>query len=556
LAEETVPGGPGGPIAADPATTGGLIALALQHAGLGPIFTLNGGHIWGLYLGAQELGLPLIDVRHEQTAGFAAEGWAKVTRKCGVAALTAGPGVTNAVSAMAAARQNDSPVLFLGGRAPQARWGMGSLQELDHLPVVTSLVKTAGTVLAAGDAYRATAEAVRTALSGRTGPTFVDVPLDVFLQVEEPPEATERLVVDPGGPPDPDQVRRVVGLLGEARRPAMVAGTGVWWARAEQELVSLAETAGLPAVLNGMARGMLPPGHPLFASRARAVALGEADLVLVVGAPLDFRLNFGQPPLISEQARLVYVDVDARQKHRAAAAALFGDLRAALRELTEAARDVPHREDWISRVSEANAAAAARDGELAAAGGSPVHPGRLVAEVGRFLDPDAIVVGDGGDFVSFAGRLLHRDRPGLWIDEGPYGCLGSGPGYALAAKLAHPDRQVLLLSGDGAFGFSAMEFDTLVRHRVPVVSVIGNNGIWALEKHTMERLLGTALLADLAPGTRYDQVVGALGGHGELVERPEEVSPALERAFRSGLPACVNVVCDPRAEYPRSSVLT
>jgi acetolactate synthase-1/2/3 large subunit len=179
-----------------------------------------------------------------------------------------------------------------------------------------------------------------------------------------------------------------------------------------------------------------------------------------------------------------------------------------------------------------------------------------VAEVGRFLDPDAIVVGDGGDFVSFAGRLLQRDRPGLWIDGGPYGCLGSGPGYALAAKLAHPDRQVLLLSGDGAFGFSAMEFDTLVRHRVPVVSVIGNNGIWALEKHTMERLLGTALLADLAPGTRYDQVVGALGGYGELVERPEEVGPALSRAFRSGLPACVNVICDPKAEYPRSSVLT
>ncbi len=540
----------------DPATTGSLIALALRDAGLGPIFTLNGGHVWGLYLGAEELGIPMIDVRHEQTAGFAAEGWAKVTRKCGVAALTAGPGVTNAVSAMAAAHQNESPILFLGGRAPMARWGMGSLQELDHLPVVSSLVKTARTVQAAADAYRATGEAVRAALNGRTGPTFIDVPLDVFLGSEEPPEATEHLVIDPGGPPDPDLVRKVARLLGEARRPAIVAGTSVWWAHAEQELVNLAETAGLPVVLNGMARGMLAPGHPLFASRARTTALAEADLLLVIGAPLDFRLNFGQPPLISEEARLVYVDVDARLKHRAAEAELFGDLRAALRELAEAVRDVPRREDWISRVAEANTAAVARDRELAAAGGAPVHPGRLVAEVGRFLDPDAIVVGDGGDFVSFAGRLLHRDRPGLWIDGGPYGCLGSGPGYALAAKLAHPDRQVLLLSGDGAFGFSAMEFDTLVRHRVPVVSVVGNNGIWALEKHTMERMLGTSLLADLAPRTRYDQVVEALGGYGELVDRPEEVGPALERAFRSGLPACVNVICDPKAEYPRSSVLT
>jgi acetolactate synthase-1/2/3 large subunit len=184
-----------------------------------------------------------------------------------------------------------------------------------------------------------------------------------------------------------------------------------------------------------------------------------------------------------------------------------------------------------------------------------VHPARLVAEVERFCDEDAIVVGDGGDFVSFAGRLLHRRRPGLWIDGGPYGCLGSGPGYALAAKLAHPDRQVVLLSGDGAFGFSAMEFDTLVRHRLPVVCVVGNNGIWALEKHPMERLLGTSILTDLAPGTRYDRVVEALGGHGELVERPEDIGPALDRAFRSGLPACVNVLCDPAAEYPRSSVL-
>jgi acetolactate synthase I/II/III large subunit len=541
---------------ADTAPTGELLALALERAETGPIFTLNGGHIWGLYLGAAARGLRMIDTRHEQTAGFAAEGWAKVTRRCGVAAVTAGPGVTNALSAVAAARQNDSPVLLIGGRAPIARWGMGSLQELDHLSLVQSLTKSAATVPDADQAYRMTAEAVRAALGQRSGPTFVDVPVDVFLQSGEVPEATEHLVPDPGPPPDPDQVRRVAALLRAAERPAMVAGGSVWWAGAEQELLRLAETVGTPVVLNGMARGMLPPGHPLFASRARGTALGEADLVLVVGVPLDFRLNFGQPPLIAEGAQIVYVDVDDFRKHRPAAAALLGDLRAALARLAEEARDTPRREDWIARVAEANGAAQARDAELAAAGGSPVHPGRLVAEVDRFCDADAILVGDGGDFVSFAGRLLHRERPGLWIDGGPYGCLGSGPGYALAAKLAHRDRQVVLLSGDGAFGFSAMEFDTLVRHRVAVVCVIGNNGIWALEKHPMQRMLGTSLLADLAPGTRYDRVVEALGGHGELVERPEQIGPALERAFRSGLPACINVLCDPDAEYPRSSVLT
>src|SRR6266536_3353219 len=542
---------------ADAVPAGDLIAQALRDLDAGPIFTLNGGHIWGIYLGAERAGLRTMDVRHEQTAGFAAEGWARVTRRCGVAAVTAGPGVTNAMSAIAAARQNDSPVLFLAGRAPVSRWGMGSLQELDHLPLVESITKSAATVEAAEVAYDATAEAVRLALSRRTGPTFLDVPLDVFLRPGDG-SAGAAPAVDRGPEPDPDELRRVAGLLRASRRPVAVAGSSVWWTHAEEDLVRLAEAARVPVVLNGMARGMLPPDHGLFASRARGTALGEADLVLVVGVPLDFRLNFGRPPVVREDARIVYVDVDDFRKHRPAAGALYGDLRAALAGLAGAAGAVgapTGREAWVERVVAAGRDAEARDAELAAAGGSPVHPARLVAEVDRFCDPDAILVGDGGDFVSFAGRLVHRRRPGLWLDGGPYGCLGSGPGYAMAAKLAHPDRQVVLLAGDGAFGFSGMEFEALVRHRVPVVCVIGNNGIWALEKHPMVRLLGTSMLADLTPGTRYDRVVEALGGHGELVERPEDVGPALDRAFRAGVPACVNVLCDPDAEYPRSSVL-
>jgi acetolactate synthase-1/2/3 large subunit len=534
---------------------GELMARALREAAAAPIFTLNGGHIWGLYLGAEREGLRLVDVRHEQTAGFAAEGWARVTRSAGVAAVTAGPGVTNAMSALAAARQNDSPVLLLAGRAPASRWGMGSLQELDHLPLVATLTKSAVTVQSAGDAHAATAEALGTARSRRTGPVFVDAPVDVFLGSAEEPAGSAPVAPDPGPPPDPDEVQRVVDLLRQAERPAVVAGGSVWWACAEAELVRFAEAADAPVVLNGMARGMLPPDHRLFASRARATALGEADLVLVIGVPLDFRLGFGQPPLIAEDARLVYVDVDDLRKHRPPAAALYGDLRAALAALAEAARDLPGRTAWVERVGERTRAAQAADAELAASDGSPVHPARLVVEVERLCDPDAILVGDGGDFVSFAGRLVHRRRPGLWLDGGPYGCLGSGPGYAMGVKLAHPDRQVVLLSGDGAFGFSAMEFEALVRHRLPVVCVIGNNGIWALEKHPMQQMLGTSILADLAPGIRYDRVVEALGGHGELVERPADIRPALERAFRAGVPACVNVLCDPEAEYPRSSML-
>jgi acetolactate synthase-1/2/3 large subunit len=304
-----------------------------------------------------------------------------------------------------------------------------------------------------------------------------------------------------------------------------------------------------------MARGMLPPGHPFFFPRARGPALGEADLILVVGVPLDFRLNFGRAPVFADDARLVVIDVDAHRKHRAAEVSMYGDLRAALAALGQAAAGIPEKRPWLEHLRASEAGSRARDATMTQSESSPVHPARLIAEVDRFCDPDAIYVGDGGDFVSFAGRLIERPAPGLWIDPGPFGSLGSGPAYAMAAKLAHPDRQVILLSGDGAFGFSAMEFDTMVRHRIPVVCVVGNNGIWALEKHPMESLLGMSVASDLAPRTRYDKVVEALGGYGEMVDRPEQIRPALERAFASGLPACVNVICDPKAEYPRSSVL-
>jgi len=540
---------------AEAGNTGELIVLALKAAGTSHLFTLNGAHIWPLYTGSVEHGIEIVDTRHEQTAAFAAEGWSKVTRQCGVAAVTAGPGITNSVSAIAAAQSNDSPLLVIGGRAPAARWGMGSLQELDHPPIVRSITKRATTLESAAEAYGATVDALATALTPRTGPVFFDVPFDTFFSVEDFPADRARPEPGRGAPPDPDEVKKVVGLIREAKRPAVIAGSGTWWGHAETALRRFAEAADLPVYTNGLARGMLAPDHRLFRSRSRSAGLGGADLVFVVGVPLDFRLNWGQAPVLDDDARIVYVDVDDYRKHRAPAAALYGDVAAALDALAEACRDAPRHPEWLEELAGKEAAARERDRPLFESDSTPVHPARLVAEVGAFLDPDAIVVGDGGDFVSFAGRYLERPGPGQFIDPGPFGCLGSGPGYALAAKLANPDKQVVLLSGDGAFGFSGMEFDTLVRHRVPIVCVVGNNGIWATEKHPMLNALGTAIATDLLPGTHYDKVVEALGGHGELVERPEDIRPALERAARSGLPACVNVLCDPSAEYPRSSVL-
>jgi len=539
----------------DSANAGELIALALKRAGVSHLFTLNGGHIWSILVGAQEQGLRIIDVRHEQSAAFAAEGWAKVTRQCGVASVTAGPGVTNSTSALAQAQSGDSPMFVIGGRAPVARWGMGSLQEMDHVQVVQSITKKALTLGSAEEAYSTTADCVRTALSRRTGPVFMDVPLDVLFGAADLPEATEHLTPDPGPLPDPDEVKKIARLLREADRPAVIAGAGVWWAHAEDDVKRLIEGAHLPLNVNGMARGVLPGGHPLFFPRARGKTLGEADLVLVIGAQLDFRLNWGQPPVFAQDAKLVYLDVDDFRKHRPAEGALYGDLRASVAALATAGDGLPERLQWLAHLRESEAAARAVDASMTRSDSSPVHPARLIAEVDRYADHDAIFVGDGGDFVSFAGRLIERPKPGLWVDPGPFGCLGSGPAYAMAAKLAFPQRQVILLAGDGALGFSAMEFDTMVRHHIPVVCVVGNNGIWALEKHPMLNMLGLSVAADLAPRTRYDKVVEALGGYGEMVDRPDQIRPAVDRAFKSGLPACINVICDPEAEYPRSSVL-
>lgn len=534
---------------------GRLVASRLAAHGATTMFTLSGGHLFSIYDGVKAEGLRLIDVRHEQTAAFAAEGWAKVTRTPGIAALTAGPGVTNGMSAMGSAFVNRSPMVVLGGRAPHFRWGQGSLQEIDHLPFVSPLTRFAHTVSGPEDIQTSIDAAWSAALGVPGGPAFVDFSLDhVFMEaapLPDPPVPAPAQL-----PVDGDDLQRAIDLLRGAERPVVMAGTDLYWARGEVQLVRFAEALGAPVFTNGQARGCIPADHELAFSRVRSRALKEADVALVVGVPMDFRLGFGGS--FGEDTAIITLQrapFDA-QPPRRADVELVGDVGAALAALASGVTGAPGTS--AERLAELRAAEdeakAAQLGDLTSEQ-SPIHPMRIYGELMNVLGRDAIVICDGGDFASYAGQVVDRYEPGTWLDPGPFGCLGAGPGYALAAKLAHPDREVVVLYGDGAFGFSAIEYDTLVRHGVHVVGVMGNNGIWALEKHPMEFLYGYAVAADLQPETRYDQLVEALGGRGEFVKDAGEIRPALERALGQGGPALVNIATDPETKYPRKANL-
>jgi thiamine pyrophosphate-dependent acetolactate synthase large subunit-like protein len=536
---------------------GRLVAARLRAHGVSHLFTLSGGHLFSIYDGCKEEGIAIVDTRHEQSATFAAEGWAKATRTPGVCALTAGPGVTNGMSALASAFQNNSPLLALGGRAPAFRWGQGSLQEIDHVPFVAPVTKFARTAATTAEIAGLMDEALRSTLEAPTGPAFVDFPLDQVFMEAEGATAEHADLPDPReqAPADGTQIERAAELLRAAERPVVMAGTGLYWAHGEGPLQDLCEELQVPVFLNGLARGCVPADHPMFFSRARGTALKGADVALVVGVPMDFRLGFGGA--FGDETQIIAIgSAPPPNPHpRQPAVELIGGVAATLAALREGAAAGPDRSAWTTELREVeNEKRAAEQADLRDER-APLHPLRVYNELSQVLDRDAVVIGDGGDFVSYAGRVIDTYEPGCWMDPGPYGCLGSGPGYAMAAKLARPEAQVCLLLGDGAFGFSGMEFDTFVRHGLPIVAVMGNNGIWALEKHPMEFLYGYSVAAELQPGCRYDLVVEALGGHGELVERPDELRPALERAFSAGKPALVNVLTDPSVAYPRRANL-
>ena len=538
---------------------GWLVAKILKKEGVEVVFTLSGGHIAAIYDGCMREGIRVVDTRHEQAAVHAAEGWAKSTRTPGVALLTAGPGVTDGVTGVANAYLAGSPILVIGGAAPLGFWDRGALQEMGQIDLLRPITKWARTVHETSRLAEYTAMAFRQMLSGKPGPAFLEMPMDVLNNFVD----TDTFF-DPGEPanyrssgrifPDPELVHKAAELLEHAKRPVIMAGTAVWWCDASEPLRKLAERIQAPVFLNGAGRGCLPPTHPLFFSSARRKALEGADIILAVGTRMDFRLNHGQPPLIPAAANLIWFDLAAEDigVNRGASVGLVGDVGVSMLQVAEATRQLDQQE-WLTYIRGEEHKALERDNALMNSTAVPIHPMRFCREIRDFIDEDTTVVGDGGDIVSYGGRVINVAKPGYWLDPGPMGCLGTGTGFAMAAQIARPGQKVLILHGDGAFGLNGMEFESMVRQKLPIVSIIGNDGAWGQIKHPQRALIGHATAAELTPGTRYDKMVEALGGHGELVERPEDIQPALARAFASGLPSCVNVLIDPEKPYSRST---
>ena len=535
-------------------TGGQLVARTLKQAGVGHVFTLCGGHILPIYDGCLSEGITVIDTRHEQAAAHAGDAYARLTRDIGVAIVVPGPGVTDAVTGVANAYAARSPLLLIGGAAPLGLRGLGALQETEQVALLRPITKGAWSVSETRQIPEVLATAIRTALSGRPGPVFVEIPVDLLMTLIE-----DRLAPIPTGyvhrtraAVESATLGRLEALLAVAERPVVMAGGGVYWDDAAKSLAAFAERAGVPVFMNGAGRGALPTDHPNAFFQTRGWALGHADVVLVLGAPLDFRLGYGRPPTFAEDAKVAMIDIDPAElgRNRPLELGIAGDIDVILRQLTDqlsgklAGRSAPWRAELRRREAEARAKLV----ELAATDQAPISHYRWAWEIACAVTRDTIIVGDGGDVVNCAAKFVPIDRMGQWLDPGPLGCLGVGPPFALTAKLLRPDQRVLLVSGDGAFGLNGMELETAVRFKLPFTCIIGNDGGWGQIRSPQVSFFGEArTVATSLPTTRYDLMVEALGGRGAYVTDPAEIGPVLARALASDEVWCINVALDPEA---------
>jgi len=539
------------------ATGAQLLVRMLKAEGVKHLFTLSGLHIAPIYAACVEEGIQIIDTRHEQAAAHAADATARLTRGIGVACVTAGPGVTDALTGIANAFAASSPVLLLGGAAPSFNAGKGSLQEMEQVDLFTRITKWSDRIPAPDRVPTFMAKAFRTMLSGRPGPVFLELPWDVLSNgVDEDecklPTGYRTRARQPG---DPVYVARALELLQRAERPAIIAGSSIWWDDAGAELAALAQRAAAPVYLNGAGRGCLPFDHPHFFNQTRKDALSEADVVLIAGTPLDFRLGYGAG--IGEGATLIQIDQDPIEigRNRAVEVGIVGDSRSVLAQISSGLAQ-KNTGPWLPGLRAREVKKAARQAEYEKSGQTPVHHFRLAHELDQVQRAagDSMLIADGGNWVAIAAKVLKLQKPGRWLDPGPLGCLGVGAPFAIASKLLYPERPLFVIQGDGSFGLNGMDFETALRFKLPMVCVVGNDAAWGQIRLPQVQLFGV----DKSPGTllaptRYDKVVEALGGHGELVIDPDKIRPALERALASNTVACVNVMLDPEAPVASGS---
>jgi len=532
-----------------------LTVAQLAREGVRVLFTLTGGHVAPIHDACLDAGLRLIDVRHEDAAVHMAHAWARLTGEAGVACVTAGPGLTNTVTAVATAWAAATPVLVLAGRAPVAQFDLGALQDVDQVGLLRPVTRAAFTVLEGARAAEYVHAALRLAHCPPGAPVLVEIPTDVLRQpVGGDPAALTLPPARPTPPaPDPALVARAAALLERAARPVIVAGSGVLWARAAGPLRALAERLAAPVLTTSLARGLLPRGHALHLPAARTWLLERADVVLVVGTRFNYVLGYGRPPRLPAAARVVQIDAAATElgRNRPVDVALQADAGAALAALTAALPAAPPPRPWLAEARARDRAAREALEAEAAADAVPVHPLRLARDVARTVPPESTIVLDGGDILSFARQVVEPDAPGQFLDPGPFGCLGVGLPFANAARLARPAAPVVCLTGDGALGLHLMEFDTAVRHGLAVVVVVSNNAAWGIEWNSQRLDYGAdRTVATLLRDCRFDRVAEALGGHGERVTEPAAIVPALRRALEAGGPALVDVVTDPRCTSP------
>jgi acetolactate synthase I/II/III large subunit len=535
-------------------TGGRLVARMLRKEGVTTAFTLSGLHVAPIYAGCVDEGIRLVDTRHEQAAAHAADAWARLTRGAGVAIVTAGPGVTDAVTGVANAWAANVPLVLLGGAAPTFNQGRGSLQEMPQTQLFAGITKWSDRIPSAELVPSFLAKAFRVARAGRPGPVFLEIPWDVLSNGadEALAEAQVRYRTDARSPGDPAKLEEALALLARAERPVLLGGSSIWWDDAIAPLDRLAARTGLPVYLNGMGRGCLPPDHPAFFQGSRKEALAQADVVLVVGTPLDFRVGYGTEPTFAPGAKVIQVDLDAAEigRNRPIDVGIVGDARSVLGALEGAARLSSGVDGWRAFLREKEVERAARQRVFEESDQRPIHHFRLAKALDTVASRagDVTYVGDGGNVVAVAAKVLRVAKPGRWLDPGPLGCLGVGAPFAIAAKLLDPSRPVCVVQGDGAFGLNGMDFETAVRFELPMVVVVGNDAAWGQILIPQRGLYGEehAVATRLAP-TRYDRVVEALGGQGEHVEDPADLVPALERAFASGTVYCVDVAIDPEA---------